>query len=99
MLNQQLNDERTRNNELRERLQELEATLSRSPRAGDDLTRIHGVGHKLAEQLNELGFYRYEQIAGLSEAELDDEQHVLHAHRGRITRDGWIEQAVKLISH
>ena len=68
VLNQQLNEERTRNNELRERLQELEATLSRSPRAGDDLTRIHGVGHKLAEQLNELGIYRYEQIAGLDEA-------------------------------
>ena len=99
VLNQQLTEERTRNNELREQLQELEATLSRSPRAGDDLTRIHGVGHKLAEQLNELGIYRYEQIAGLDEAELDNEEHALHAHRGRIARDGWIEQAVKLISH
>lgn len=101
VLNQQLADARARNDELLARLRELErATAQRQARPnGDDLTRIHGVGHKLAEQLNELGIYRYEQIAGLDEAELADENHVLHPHRGRILRDGWIEQAVKLISH
>lgn len=67
--------------------------------AGDDLTRIHGVGQKLAEQLNELGIYHYRQIAEIDADGLDDEAHVLYAHRGRIMRDGWIDQAVRLIAH
>lgn len=101
VLNQQLADARARNDELLGRLRELEHTLTERQQRppGDDLTRIHGVGNKLAEQLNELGIYRYEQIAELDEAELHDEDHVLYPHRGRILRDGWIEQAVKLISH
>lgn len=100
VLNQQLADERSRNAELRERLGQLEAAARAAPsRNGDDLTRIHGVGCKLAEQLNELGIYHYQQIAELDADSLDDEAHALHAHRGRITRDRWIEQAVKLISH
>lgn len=97
VLNQQLTDARTRNDELLERLRSLEAATTRAP--GDDLTRIHGVGQKLAEQLNDLGIHRFEQIAGIEESALDDENHVLYMHRGRITRDGWIEQAVRLISH
>lgn len=102
VLNQQLADERARNDELRRRLRELESSSSpaaSAPRDGDDLTRIHGVGEKLAEQLNELGIYRYQQIAELDESALDDEAHILFGHRGRILRDGWIDQAVRLISH
>jgi len=101
VLNQQLTDARRHNAELLSRIRELETTAGPSPGAGhgDDLTRIHGVGHKLAEQLNELGIHRYQQIAELEEAQLAEESHVLHPHRGRILRDGWIDQAVKLISH
>lgn len=101
VLNQQLTDARRHNSELLSRIRELETAAgpSRSERRGDDLTRIHGVGHKLAEQLNELGIHRYQQIAELEEAALAEESHVLHPHRGRILRDGWIDQAVKLISH
>ena len=103
VLNQQLNDARTRNDELRARIRSLETELEDrkhvAAQHSDDLTRIHGVGQKLAEQLNELGVHRYQQIAELDEADLADENHVLHGHRGRILRDGWIEQAVKLISH
>jgi len=100
VLNQQLADERSRNEALRERVRQLESAVSAAPsRDGDDLTRIHGVGHKLAEQLNELGIYHYQQIAELDAVDLDKETHVLHPHRGRIARDRWIEQAVKLISH
>jgi predicted flap endonuclease-1-like 5' DNA nuclease len=101
VLNQQLADARARTAELVARVRQLEAErqggAARGP--GDDLTRIHGVGQKLAEQLNDLGIYHYQQIAELEEADLADEGHVLHAHRGRIARDGWIDQAVKLISH
>lgn len=101
VLNQQLTDARRHNAELLSRIRELESAAgpSHGERRGDDLTRIHGVGHKLAEQLHELGIHRYQQIAELEEAALAEESHVLHTHRGRILRDGWIDQAVKLISH
>ena len=103
VLNQQLNDARARNEALLVRIRSLEAELGDrggvKAETGDDLTCIHGVGQKLAEQLNELGIHRYQQIAELDEGDLADENHVLHGHRGRILRDGWIEQAVKLISH
>jgi predicted flap endonuclease-1-like 5' DNA nuclease len=101
VLNQQLADARARTAELLARVRQLEAEREggAAPGPGDDLTRIHGVGQKLAEQLNELGIHHYRQIAELEEADLADEGHVLHAHRGRIARDGWIDQAVKLISH
>lgn len=101
VLNQQLESTRKRNEELLERVRELEAAVDTQARRdqGDDLTRIHGVGQKLAEQLNDLGIYRFQQIAELDEAGLDEENHVLHSHRGRILRDGWIQQAAKLIRH
>lgn len=110
VLNQQLADARACNEELLARIRALEAPAADAatgaaaeraaePARGDDLTQIHGVGDKLAEQLNELGIYRYQQIAELDEAQLEDRQHALYAHRGRILRDGWIDQAVKLVSH
>lgn len=103
VLSQQLADARDRNEELVARVRRLETELAEKPRAqpgsGDDLTRIHGVGQKLAEQLNDLGIHHLRQIAELDATALADEDHVLHAHRARILRDGWIDQAVKLISH
>lgn len=104
VLNQQLAAERARNQELQERLRAVSqaqdgAVEGGAPNQGDDLTRIHGVGTKLAEQLNDLGIYNYQQIAEIDADGLDDESHVLYAHRSRIVRDGWIDQAVKLISH
>ncbi len=100
VLNQQLADARDRNDLLLAKVRELEGRRREArPSSGDDLTRIHGVGEKLAEQLNELGIFRYRQIAELDEHALAEEDHVLHAHRGRIVRDGWIQQAARLISH
>ncbi|MEZ5559309.1 MAG: hypothetical protein R3E86_12315 [Pseudomonadales bacterium] len=101
VLSQQLSDARAQSDTLRARVGELEEELAHhaQQRGGDDLTQIHGIGPKLAEQLNELGIYRLEQIAGLEEAALGDESHALHGHRGRIVRDGWIEQAARLIRH
>ena len=61
----------------------------------DDLKQIKGVGPKLESTLNELGIFHYDQIAGWSAAEaawVDDRL----SFKGRVARDGWIEQASAL---
>ncbi len=63
--------------------------------APDDLKRIKGVGPKLEATLNRLGIFHYRQIAGWSEAEAARVDAEVKA-RGRIARDGWIEQAKAL---
>lgn len=96
VLNQQLTASREDNARLLERLRDLEGRLDNAGTTGDDLSRIRGVGPKLVGQLHELGVTRYEQIATLSAADLEDENHVLHIFRGRIVKDEWIEQAASL---
>ncbi|TFL20231.1 NADH-quinone oxidoreductase subunit E [Jannaschia formosa] len=61
--------------------------------AGDDLTRIRGIGPKLAEICNSLGFYHFDQIADWSEAEVAWVDRNLEGFRGRVTRDEWVKQA------
>lgn len=58
----------------------------------DDLKKIKGVGPKLEETLNALGFYHYDQIAKWTEAEIAWVDNRLK-FKGRIERDGWIDQA------
>ena len=68
-------------------------TLKGPRKAGaDDLKQLKGVGPKLEKTLNELGFYHFDQIAkwtGEEVAWVDDNLKF----KGRIERDGWIEQA------
>ena len=59
----------------------------------DDLTRIKGLGPKLAALLRGLGITRFEQIAGWSEADVARVDARLGSFQGRIARDAWIEQA------
>ncbi|MHA6723234.1 hypothetical protein [Sphingomonas sp. RS2018] len=61
--------------------------------AEDDLTRMKGVGPKLAAQLRDLGITRFDQIAALSPADADALDAQLGTFRGRLSRDRWIEQA------
>lgn len=66
-----------------------------APPIVDDLTKIEGVGEKLARRLNAIGVIRFAQIAALS----DDEAAALEAKlrmKGRIRRESWIEQAAAL---
>lgn len=65
---------------------------------GDDLTRIKGVGPKLATRLGELGVSNFEQIAGWSEADIDRIDAQLGRFEGRIRRDDWVAQARLLAS-
>jgi predicted flap endonuclease-1-like 5' DNA nuclease len=59
----------------------------------DDLTRMKGVGPKLAERLNALGVTSFAQIAALDPAEAETLDAQLGTFQGRIHRDRWIEQA------
>ena len=60
---------------------------------GDDLTRIKGLGPKIATILNEMGITRFAQIADWDEADIDRIDAQLGRFEGRIRRDSWVEQA------
>ncbi len=61
----------------------------------DDLKKISGVGPKLEGVLNELGVYHYRQIAAWTPENVAWVDNRLK-FKGRIERDGWIEQAKEL---
>ncbi|MCK0142440.1 NADH-quinone oxidoreductase subunit E [Aliiroseovarius sp. F20344] len=58
----------------------------------DDLKQLKGVGPKLEGVLNGLGFWHFDQVAkwGADEIAWVDDQL---SFKGRIERDGWVEQA------
>ena len=60
---------------------------------GDDLTRIKGLGPKLATTLNGLGVTSFAQIAAWDEAEITRIDSQLGRFQGRIRRDDWVGQA------
>lgn len=60
---------------------------------GDDLTRIKGVGPKLAGMLNDNGVTRFDQIANWSDQEATEMDARLGRFQGRMERDNWREQA------
>lgn len=61
------------------------------------LAQINGVGESFAEQLREAGIYTLAQVALINIDDLADESHPLHAMRGRMESEDWIEQARELI--
>ena len=63
------------------------------PATGDDLTRIKGVGPKIADQLATLGVTSFAQIAAWDETEIDRIDAQLGRFQGRIRRDDWPGQA------
>lgn len=61
--------------------------------AADDLTRIKGLGPKLAALLGEFGITSFAQIAAWSPEEIERIDAKLGRFSGRIVRDQWVEQA------
>ena len=59
----------------------------------DDFLLLKGVGPKLAAQLHDLGFDRFDQLAHLTPTEIERIESQLGAFRGRLTRDRIVEQA------
>ncbi|MEM6905692.1 MAG: NADH:ubiquinone oxidoreductase [Pseudomonadota bacterium] len=60
---------------------------------GDDLTQIKGIGPKLADLCNSMGFYHFDQIAAWTEEEIAWVDENLEGFKGRVTRDDWVGQA------
>jgi predicted flap endonuclease-1-like 5' DNA nuclease/BMFP domain-containing protein YqiC len=62
----------------------------------DDLTLIGGIGPKIQVLLNELGVWHYDQIAEWTPENVAwVDQHL--NFNGRISREGWVEQAAVLV--
>jgi predicted flap endonuclease-1-like 5' DNA nuclease/chromosome segregation ATPase len=61
--------------------------------ADDDLRQIKGIGPSIEKILHELGFFRFRQIAEMSEIEIDRVARQLKGFRSRIYREDWIGQA------
>ncbi len=68
------------------------------PREGgaDDLKKIKGVGPKLEQMLNNMGFYHFDQIAAWGPEEVAWVDQNLEGFKGRVSRDNWVEQAGSL---
>jgi NADH-quinone oxidoreductase subunit E len=72
--------------------------LLSAPRGGngDDLGLIWGVADKLAEVLNGLGIWHFDQIATWTPANVAWFEAQIDGFTGRVMRDKWIEQCEKL---
>jgi predicted flap endonuclease-1-like 5' DNA nuclease len=71
----------------------IQAEVARAPAPHDDLTRIKGVGPKLAALLHSIGVTGFDDIARWDDTEIDRIDSQLGQFSGRIRRDGWVEQA------
>jgi predicted flap endonuclease-1-like 5' DNA nuclease/uncharacterized protein YoxC len=86
--------------DLLEELEELEDYVTDSAAdasARDNLMQIKGVGPAIAKTLHELGIFQFEQIAAMSEYDINRVAQRLKGFRSRIYREDWIGQARALL--
>lgn len=76
-------------------MKEAEGTDAGTSSATDDLKAISGIGPKLEQVLNDRGIRTYAQIAALTKADIAKLDEEL-GFKGRIERDDWLGQAVRL---
>jgi len=63
----------------------------------DDLKKIKGIGPHLEGRLKKAGISSYQQIADFKEDEIRHVSEIIGSFPRRIRREGWVEQAKKLI--
>ncbi len=69
-------------------------TLDKAREGGaDNLKEIKGVGPKMEQMLNEMGFFHFDQIAVWTAQEVAWVDANLRGFHGRVSRDGWVDQA------
>jgi NADH-quinone oxidoreductase subunit E len=72
-------------------------TMKAPRKAGaDDLKMIKGVGPKLENMLNGMGFFHFDQVSKWGADEIAWVDQNLEGFKGRVTRDNWVPQAVRL---
>ncbi|MFX0544317.1 50S ribosomal protein L21 [Roseovarius sp. S1116L3] len=73
------------------------AAKKAAPKAkgGDDLKQLSGVGPALEKKLHEAGVTSFAQIAAWTDSDVAEMDEKL-SFKGRIEREGWIEQAKEL---
>ncbi|MEI4262017.1 50S ribosomal protein L21 [Roseovarius sp. D0-M9] len=64
-------------------------------KGGDDLKQLSGVGPALEKKLHEAGVTSFAQIAAWTDADVAEMDEKL-SFKGRIEREGWIDQAKEL---
>ena len=84
-------DEEPEDVEAEDEEDEEDADHNDAPR--DNLKLIKGVGPAIEKTLNEMGISRFDQIAQMSEYDIDRVAHRLKGFRSRIYREDWIGQA------
>ena len=71
------------------------ASKAEAATGGDDLKQLSGVGPALEKKLHAAGVTSFAQIAAWGEAEIAEFDEKL-SFKGRIEREGWVEQAKEL---
>lgn len=74
---------------------QVAATVAGVVTGGDDLKRLSGVGPALEKKLHAAGVTTFAQVAAWTEADVAAMDEKL-SFKGRIEREGWIEQAKEL---
>ncbi|MEL7253905.1 MAG: 50S ribosomal protein L21 [Pseudomonadota bacterium] len=74
---------------------EKKPAAKKADAAGDDLKQLSGVGPALEKKLHEAGVTTFAQVAAWTEDDVAAMDEKL-SFKGRIEREGWIEQAKKL---
>ncbi len=69
---------------------------ARSDKQPDDLTKIDGVDDLLAETLNQLGIYRFEQLANFDENDINWLAYLIDSFPTRIHKGKWVQKAQAL---
>lgn len=70
----------------------IEETTETTVAAADDLTRLVGIGPRLAERLADLGVKNFKDIAAWTDEDLATFDKALDL-KGRAVRDAWVAQA------
>lgn len=64
----------------------------------DNLKEIKGVGPKMEQMLNGMGIYHFDQVAAWTADEVAWVDANLKGFKGRVSRDGWVDQAKILMT-
>ncbi len=65
--------------------------------AKDNLEQISGIGPAIAKKLHSQGIISFNQIAELTEKEIDRLEKMVIKFPGRIRRESWVDQAISIL--